>query len=107
MLRLRPFLATPEKLPQHAMFAPSLSTLSTQMLAERNDPFRQVEVQDSRLSDERLITRSFVDRLVVEKFGKPCPVPAVDATEQPFDKSFWILGMKGSDVHTRLTLRHQ
>jgi len=81
--------------------------LLDKMLAERNDPFRQVEVQDSQLSDERLITRSFVDRFIVEKIGKPCPVPAVNATEQPFDKSFWILGMKGSDVHTRLTLRHQ
>src|SRR6185369_3289977 len=77
------------------------------MLAERNDPFRQVEVQDSRLADERLITRPFVDRLVVEKFGKPCPVPAIDATEQPFDKPFGILAMEGSDVHTSLALRHQ
>ena len=73
------------------------------MLAERNDPFCQVEVQDGRLSDERLIMPSFVDRFVVEKIGKPCPVPAINATEQPFDKSFWILGMKKKQYHPAAT----
>ena len=78
MLRLRSSLGNARKAARNICAV--AQHLLDAVLAERNNPFRQVEVQDSSLSDERLVTRSFVDRFVVKKIEKPSLVDATETT---------------------------